>query len=168
MSGILGVDPGIRGTGLALFPAGEKYPSKVVTLVPNLKDSWRKRAAYICDAFEEFIYKNRPGDMYIELPVFFASTKRGLQTARQGHLVKLALLTGMLFYIADTNGVEVFTVEPVEWKGKRNKESAHKTIYKVLPDLMDHHSEHALDAIGIALFGKGLVARGLRKRERPA
>lgn len=170
MPGLLGVDPGIRGTGLALFTRQELYPVKVSNLCPIHEDPWGKRSDYITQHFEDFIYKNRPGEMYLELPVFFGSTKRGLQAARQGDLVKLAMLAGMLYHIAHSNGVEVYTIEPIEWKGRKNKEDGHKAVLKILPNLANNKpklSEHVLDACGIGLYGKGLIARGLRKRERP-
>lgn len=169
MGKLIGVDPGIRGTGVALFDREDKYPIATVSLEPEPTDPWDKRAYHIVTSFETFVLKHRPVECYIEQPVFFFQTQRGLQAAHSGDLVKLSMLAGMLFWVALYNNIEVYTVEPVEWKGRSNKEKSHTLIHKTLPYLHQAPgikrklSEHEMDAIGLALYGKGIIKRGNRR-----
>jgi Holliday junction resolvasome RuvABC endonuclease subunit len=164
---LLCIDPGIRGTGLALFTLSEPYPCKVQTIVPNPKDSWNSRAYQCVTSFENFLMRHKNiAEVYLELPAFFAGTKRGIQAARNGDLVKLAMLTGMLYWVVISNSIEINTVDPIEWKGTRSKEASHKLIRNVLPHLDRNISEHALDAIGIGLYAKRFIHKG-RWKGRP-
>lgn len=152
MSTLLAVDPGIRGTGLALFERGKLYPVKVTCITPVSYDDWQDRAKYVCTVFEEFIVLNKPTEIYLEQPAFFP-TREGIFSAKGGDLVKLSMLMGMLYWISISYGAECSTVLPTAWKYRTNKEANHAYTLGKLPALPKRkYTEHELDAIGIGLW----------------
>lgn len=153
---MLSVDPGIRGTGLALFEQNNKYPKVVTCLTPEHKEPWEKRFHWVCTMFEDFLIRHRPGECYLEQPTFFAQSKEGLHAARSGDLVKLSMLAGALYWLAVANSIEVYTVLPSTWKWRNNKSKTHDKIRSLLPALTKRYNEHEYDAIGIGLFAQHL------------
>lgn len=163
MSGLLAVDPGIRGTGLALFNRGELYPVKTRTITPDPSQLWQNRAQSLVTDYESFLLTNKPTEVYLELPVFFIGSQRGIKTARNGDLVKLAMLAGMLYWVSLAYGADVNAIEPSVWKGRKSKEDSHTLIRRILPHLPEKVSGHAMDAVGIGLYAKKYIYQGIRK-----
>lgn len=156
---IIAIDPGIRGTGIAVFSAGELYPTRTRLLLPNFDKPWVDRMVEICTELEDIIHQHKIKIAMIEQPTFMRS-KHGLATAANGSLVKLAMLAGALLWVCAGVGVDCDTVLPVVWKGKRPKEDTQKTIYKLLPDMAPHLNHNVMDAIGIGLYYKGAMKGG--------
>lgn len=153
----LAIDPGIRGTGLALFEYGEMYPVKVSNVCPVQSDPWENRLHYVCTLVEEFIMKNRPADCYIEQPAFMGSTREGIMCARNGDLVKLCFLAGAIYWVCSGANCKMFLVTPQQWKWRTKKSDAHIVLRKKLPLLKNRkYTEHELDAIGIGLYAGAL------------
>lgn len=156
----LAVDPGIRGTGLALFSYSDMYPKLVANICPRSEDTWEVRAHYVCTLFEEFLHKHRPADVYIEQPQFLGMSREGIMCARNGDLVKLSMLSGALFWCASSSGCKLFLLTPQQWKYKTSKEKSHAVIRSKLPLLKARkYTEHELDAIGIGLYAAHMERR---------
>jgi len=76
-------------------------------------------------------------------------------------LVKLAACAGGLVAIASSLGAEIIPVEISAWKGQLPKKVTERRIRRVLARreageaVLEGHSEHAIDAVGIGLFCRG-------------
>lgn len=164
MPGLLAVDPGIRGTGLALFDRGEKAPRLTSNICPIHSDTWGKRLHYVLTLYEEFLYQHKPGEVFIEQPEAWLNTKLGLMAARNGDLVKLAMITGALYWATVGFGADCNTVLPSQWKGRKSKDDVHSVILRLIPTLQKpKRTTHELDAVGLGLYAKGYIKQGSKR-----
>lgn len=143
------IDPGLSGTGYALWDDGWKLIESGVRNAPKDYD-WESKGFSIISDLEDIVEFNsevRAG--YIEFPAFFGSAG-GATVASSGALVKLAWFVGVVCARLK------FTVELVEvrdWKGQLPKEVVIKRIKRILPRVKA--ISHAWDAIGIGLYKRG-------------
>ena len=156
------IDPGVRGTGVALWIPQAKEPVKTYLFEPYAKDAWSVRLGYICDRLEDCLYKNKPKEAIIEQPVFMRS-REGIGSAASGNLVKLAMIAGALFRVCLDYGCDTNTVFPARWKGRRSKDTVETAIRKILPNLKAKN-HNVIDAVGIGLWHKGYLKAGVRIR----
>lgn len=78
--------------------------------------------------------------------------------ARRGDLVKLTYLVGKFSSFLPTEPEDFILVRVVDWKGQLPKSVVARRVFKILPGLSSQKiSDHAVDAIGIGLYLKGLL-----------
>jgi len=161
---LISIDPGVRGTGVALWTPQKIEPLYTHLLQPDPKLVWSQRMNYICDRLENLLYKYKPKDAIIEQPLFLRS-RVGIAAAASGNLVKLAMIAGAIMRVCIDYGCTTNTVLPARWKGRKKKEETEKVIRLLLPDLQakDHN---VLDAVGIGLYHKGYIRGGVCIRHR--
>lgn len=158
---ILAVDPGSSGTGYAMLESDSARVVRFGTLYGRGR-FWSHKVMQIMISYEKlFALTPRDGyigQVYIESPVFMRGYG-GYTTASTGDLVKLAMLCGAMYIHAlrhEQHGVEL--VEPSKWKGQLPKDVCHRRIRGILHqngDVVDHASQHAMDAIGLGLWALG-------------
>lgn len=154
---LLAIDPGVIGTGWAVFNKEHKLLIAHGTVRPlNKSKDWLDRAIEVTERLftatvEEYPIEN----IYIECPRFMGGTA-GLMVASRGDLVKLCLLTGMILCTVTQNiSPTIALPEPSEWKGQLPKEVCQERIEKILKRSFKGDSNHAVDAIGIGLWALG-------------
>lgn len=156
LSGLCAVDPGINGTGIALWcPGDDLYPFGTDVLNAPRKLTWWRKALYLADAVADVVDEHRDIAILVcECPQFFASAG-GEMVAGRGDLVKLAIAVGCIAGRVESNtrSCEFFPVEVNDWKGQLSKENVERRIRRKLP--LGEYTSHAWDAVGIGLFARG-------------
>jgi Holliday junction resolvasome RuvABC endonuclease subunit len=154
---IYGIDPGLQGTGLAIFYEGKLRESSVH--YPK-GDSWEQRAAglyyHLCGVFRtaRHSFPSKEHVVVIESPQFFGS-RHGDMVARSGDLVKLSYAAAMSFAAALSEGWTPVTVEPNTWKGSMSKTQVITRVRKLLKEEAKGLRTHAWDAAGLVLWYRG-------------
>lgn len=164
----LSVDPGLGGTGVVVW---QDYNTKhawendltplqhtILTVPTKYKhDPYQGRGHLLCEKLRAYL-SLIPGMgitfrcAYIEQPKFFEAG-RGQKSAKQGDLVKLSVVTGMLAECLLRKGVVVVMVPVEEWLGQ--------TPERVVRDIVDTKipgntlNSHAMYAAGVGLYVKG-------------
>ena len=149
---ILAIDPGIGGTGWAVFDKGsERFISHGVLNQNRKEDEWDKRGKLILQDLVHIEYGFRTLKTYIEFPSLFQSA-HGQMVARKGDLVKLAWFTGLL-----CGRLKNTIIVPVnEWKGQLPKAIVNTRILKLLgKNACKNLKSHDWDATGIGLWALG-------------
>lgn len=155
----LTIDPGISGTGFAVFHNkilkryGSVYPDR------NL-DNWERRTSSILlKLMEEIHMAEAPQHVYIEWPSQFTG-KRGLAAANSNDILKLTCLIGRLAQYYIGIGTPTVMLVPVNrWKGNLPKEVVVERIKKFFS--IRGVASHAADAVGIGQYvlTKALVSK---------
>ena len=169
---LVGIDPGLSGTGYALFNYVDKIrlASGCVRVRRVEGVPWVDRAANIVwqlfvkieQAMDHTTARRRPldaiGYLVIEFPGHWASSGRSQAATARGDLLKLAYLCGAIDTAARGEGMYVSIVSPSEWKGQLTKTAVWARLEKRVPESMPlrRTSSHEPDAIGIAAWKVGL------------
>jgi hypothetical protein len=136
---IIGIDPGLRCTGVAAFDGNEWA---VLSIRPKAHDLVG-RIVEICAR----LANRGPWDLaVIERPQVY---RQGLMKGDPNDLVDLAVLVGAL--TVTLNAKRTLLPRPAQWKGQVPKEIHHDRIRKQVPGV--EGSKDALDAVGLALWG---------------
>lgn len=156
----LSMDPGVNGTGYAVWRAGSYWdvlepPVSTGIITAHTSTSWDQRARQIVQGLSERVLVRYSGwdFMYLEYPEFFDSGG-GQMVARRGDLVKLAVLTGALWGYFGVDRARLIPVH--EWKGQLPKSVVSARIRRLLGrDACRDFQSHVWDAVGVGLFAKG-------------
>lgn len=148
MKTILGIDPGIAGTGWAIIQTAPLLLVESGVLKGPSNDDWEQRGLIIAGKLKTIQHDYKLRECFIEYPSLFQSS-HGQMVARKGDLVKLAWFTGVLSgKLRNANLVPVH-----EWKGQLPKKVVEKRIKKILGDSQCWKlKSHDWDATGIALY----------------
>ena len=158
------IDPGIQGSGLAVFNGKDLMPAKTAVFkAKSVKETWINRASEIVDQLEDFLLDNLSiKKAYIELPTFFTSAKgASCATGKNGDdsdLVKLSVLIGRFYELFLGLKIEVEFIRVNDWKCQLPKEVVIQRISRRLKCSIDTFPNHAADAVGMGLWVLGVFA----------
>lgn len=159
---VASVDPGIGGTGYALWELKRwrtvVVPLSVGVITPKGGTPLGK-CRDLMDKLLALFDDEDVTEVYCEMPSFFQGAF-GRAVAIRGDLGKLTFAAAMI--AAAAWGVEAafHPVEVNEWKGQTPKEVMARRIRKRIgAEAMDRLGikSHAIDATGIGLYAKGLL-----------
>jgi hypothetical protein len=136
---VLGIDPGLRATGVAIWD-GKRMVAK--TIRPKGRDL-QGRIQQLLNRMPLIAVKVA----VIEKPQVYQGA---LQKGDPNDLIDLAILVGAVYgqLLAD----HVLLPTPAQWKGQAPKPVHHERIRKRVPGL-GRCSKDALDAVGLCLYG---------------
>jgi Holliday junction resolvasome RuvABC endonuclease subunit len=149
---ILTVDPGLNGTGWAVWDYNDMRFIDAGIIKPWKNLSWQDEGQYILRHLLDLREQYDIPSLYIEYPAFFGSAG-GQVTAASGALVKLSWLVGLIcggFH----SSTKVFLTPVNEWKGQLPKSVVSQRIIAIDSQFKKYKS-HAHDAIGIGLYVRG-------------
>lgn len=156
---VLFVDPGIGGTGYALFDEVNSKatvknlvaPSLTGTLTPPRNEQWDNKVWSLCSEFGGLVASTTPHTVVLEFPELFSGSALSHASAAKGDLFKLTFLIGGLAHVArEMTGNLPVLMTPRDWKGQLPKKVVIERIQKAWPDLDQIH-DHEGDAIGMGL-----------------
>ena len=151
---ILTVDPGLSGTGVAiwdaeLFDQGLGYPLYT--------HSWgRKGATPYYKLFSDLLDEYQPERVYCEGQAYMPRGA-GLICAKSGALVKLSNFAGAIEGICYAHGCDFVRVMVANWKGNRSKDKIKAMIRTKWADVTC--TNHDWDAVGIGFYAKSAMGR---------
>jgi hypothetical protein len=170
----ISIDPGLEGTGLAIWEGfGTENdwrtiepPVKVLSNIHSLSNTWEGRLEDIAGQVSlEFglLYHQKlalVSHTYIEWP-HYRTDPVGQTATAKGDIYKLSALIGALMYVAGNKYTsEVVLVPVLDWKGQLPKSVVARRCqdllnYPAKGDNKLHISSHGWDAVGIGLHAKG-------------
>lgn len=142
---MLTIDPGISGTGWALWSGWVLIKTGIITPPDAL--SWESKMTFVMGALKNIIEHYDFIEVHVELPKQFGGV-RGMATSGKGSLTKLTLLVGAIMFNFQAKPVPVN-----DWKGQLPKEVVEKRVKDILPKCKA--KSHAIDAVGIGLYIQG-------------
>lgn len=155
------VDPGLTGTGWAVFHKADFEPVSwgVIVAKGNSKE-WVERVRGIGAQFKQVIQNAKAAHVILEWQELFRSGV-SMASATKGDLFKLSVLTGALTAISwEYTGRTPELKKPMEWKGQLPKEIVEKRV-------IQHYQNrglpapaipnHAMDAVGMGFARRGLL-----------
>lgn len=151
----LSIDPGIGGTGWALWDEDSWHlaepPTQTGIFTGRSSQSWEQKIAYIVFGLRGVVPLNL-SHTYIEYPAYFG-TASGDMVARRGDLVKLSYCVG---FIAGSMPGTVTLIPVNKWKGQLPKDIVARRIQKILgANACREFKSHVWDAVGVGLYAKG-------------
>jgi hypothetical protein len=154
---IVAVDPGLQGTGVAIFENGIPTQSRVLMVRGKLaKDDWTVRADYLAGELSYHTGSTYESTVVLcEMPEFQAGAARSMGW-KTGDLQRLAYLVGL--FAGAVHPAAFMPVPVARWKGQLPKTVVQERVMakvgkKVCRDL--EVETHAWDAMGIGLWGLG-------------
>lgn len=160
---ILSIDPGIDGTGIAVWnedPDWRTSLSSVKVWSRPSVEGWVSKCIELSDLYYNLHESVQPVRIYCEWPAYH-QTGVGQAATAKGDIHKLSFLIGMFAReVADVGG-EFILVPVAEWKGQLPKQVVQRRIEKayagtgVLEGLKLKKLDHSWDAIGIGMYAKG-------------
>jgi len=150
------IDPGIAGTGWALFD--HKWNLQDHGNIHSKQMCWENKIEDILKQLQTISF-GLPFKIYIEFPAKFSGVK-GDMVAGKGDLVKLTYFVGILIgrFTATKKWCKSWElIEVVKWKGQMPKEAVIKRIKRIYSKkvLKKEITNHAWDAVGLGLYLKG-------------
>lgn len=145
---VLGIDPGLRATGVALYENGT-WHTDTIRVTPTKDLAWRVWAiTYDVQEFASYDCCDCNIDLLvIEHMQIYPGRK---QKGDPNNLIKLAMIEGAIIGTVDHS--QALLPTPRAWKGGVPKKIHHKRIRERLPKL-GKCSADAVDAVGLALYG---------------
>lgn len=143
---ILAVDPGYERLGIAVMEDNNLLFSDCIQ-TPK-EDDFNKRLLHLGNEFKKIIEEYSPSRFAIEKLFFSKNTKTAM---------KVSEVKGMLIYIAESMGVEVFEYAPSEIKvavtghGQSDKKQVTLMVEKLIKIDKDIKFDDEYDAIAIGL-----------------
>jgi len=164
MSEIISLDPGITGTGVAVWKRRDwrktlTNPVWCCNMYPKGKGDYVCKTISLLIKIEDLMNAYRVTDLYCEMPEFFDDAG-GHMAAKKGDLGKLTYFVGAVAGLCYTRGVVFHPIEPSKWKGQTSKEMVIRKIEQILPEIHElNPKSHTYDAIGIGLWAQGYYKR---------
>jgi Holliday junction resolvasome RuvABC endonuclease subunit len=156
---VMSIDPGIGGTGVAvwdleLWKTPKVNPLATYVLTPTGQKIWTADMYELFEMFDELLDKHNPAQLWCEYPQYFLGNH---SATTEGNIYKLSSVVGMYMGMIKSRGGILAPVYVNEWKGQMSKDATIVRIKKRLPniDLLNVKS-HAWDAVGIGLYAQGL------------
>ena len=158
---LVAIDPGVGGTGIAVFIEGVFSHSMLVK--PDRKDpSFENRAQCVAGGVLELLRELGPvSHLVVENPELQEGSRKGLAAKNSGGLLKLTLLTGMIIGAVASEFRTMTLVTPSAWKGQLPKDVSFSRVARAIGDpakvevLKKDRGLHMADAVGIGLWALG-------------
>lgn len=156
---VVTIDPGIRGTGLAIWDLKTwktaTIPLATFVVTPPQEEKWVQAIGTLYDQIEPIFEEYKVVKAYCEFPEYFSSGKGHAATSK-GQIYKLSCLVGVFMGIMLAKGCTLIPVQVHAWKGQLSKDAVITRLLKIEPKLDDLGiNTHAWDAVGIAFSLKG-------------
>lgn len=164
-NGLLALDPGLQGTGLAYWTPDDAYKDKgtpthvAVMTIPSrhAKEDWWERVRILSDLIygqlQRWEFKGIQSNVVMEMTEYQASAASRVMTWKTGDLQRLTYLVGALAEAARPR--HVLPIVTSGWKGQLPKHLVQQRITKRLGLETCERlgiKTHAWDAVGIGLW----------------
>ena len=155
------VDPGIVGTGYAVFNQLDLTPTHFGVLVAKGNGAeWMERVRGIATQFSQILKRHKPGQVILEFQELYPGAT-SMTSGFRGDLFKLSLATGAMCCVSwEYTGQTPILKRPREWKGQLPKDIVElrvKKHYEKAGLAFPHIPNHAMDAVGMGFAQRGLL-----------
>ena len=146
------VDPGVSGTGVALWEdiSALGPPDETDRWSPR-KVPWDVNFAQCVLWFEKWLGES-PAQLVVIEGVEVWMGEKSLTAGARGNLSKLAYLVGALVHVCIVENVEWIIVTPSQWKAQLPKDAMQRRVRQALGV---SYREHEYDAVAMGLAAQG-------------
>lgn len=150
---LMAFDPGLDGTGWALF-GGKEYMRSGV-LRPK-GETWTDKVHWLVANLSEVMEDNYASAFVLEYPGYWAGNVKSVAAVNSGALLKLAFVCGAIYTLTKTEvlGLSVYVISPQDWKGNMPKELV---MARIKAKLGKTFRDHEADAVGMCLAARGML-----------
>jgi len=161
LSRLMAIDPGLQGTGVAIFKMGKPRPvyCAVIKSRGAVGPSWTDRVHRIAEQVSDLCVEHNVRGIVCEMMEMHQSPRAQMMW-KTGDLQRTLFLTGAFFGMTEAGVVNFRLVPPSEWKGQLPKSVTINRINKLLGKGVGTELEiesHAWDAVGIGLWHMGFL-----------
>lgn len=168
---IITIDPGISGSGIALWKTSAWNAITPVLLSAYNKyfagDTYDEKLRSAVLYFSELFDCSNISEVIIEKPDYQDSAK-GQVSARSSSLSKLCIFYGGIVGVGINKKIKIIEYPVVTWKGQLKKDMVNTRIQRAYRQKkfsykgdipFEKLKSHCLDAIGIGLYDRGIINR---------
>lgn len=155
---LLAIDPGLQGTGWAVWEGRNIAPREVGVLRGPSGPNWMKRVDVIAEALSQIVQQYRVRHIICEQMELYATASSSMSWIK-GDLQRTVFLIGTIHGLTRLRA-RMTLVTPREWKGQLPKSVTIDRVRKVLGQKSCRDldiSTHAWDAVGIGLWHQGAI-----------
>lgn len=156
MRNLMAIDPGLQGTGIAIWRGPSHVPHIVDVLKGPRGGEWMDRVEVIASFVREFYREHSIGEVVCEM-MEFHGTARSMMSWH-GDLQRTLILIGSIH--GRTHKADWRLTPPSEWKGQLPKSVTIHRVQKAIGLRACHQLKihtHAWDAVGIGLWHRGVI-----------
>jgi hypothetical protein len=155
---MIAIDPGLNGTGVAIWTDHPRVPVHTEVLTAPRKLDWIERVAHLSYAVHDLVETYRVRELVCEMMEFHGTAKSAMSW--HGDLQRTLILIGSI--IGQTHHMIRWTrlTPPSEWKGQLPKSVTILRVEKCLgfkACIELGIQTHAWDAVGIGLWHRGYI-----------
>lgn len=156
MQKLMAIDPGMTGTGIAVFNMTRKPILPITTriLEPDSSGRVEDRMLWLYKRTLSLLQEYRCNQVAIELPRYMPSPT-GHTSAVKGNLTTLFCACSAVTAATFSFGASLRLVPVNDWKGTLPKQVVIQRICKVINCDDKQYKSHVWDAIGIGLYVQG-------------
>lgn len=160
---MLTVDPGLSGTGWAIFHGKELIDHGTLKSVGG--GDWINHAFSLARSVEHVAEYSKGIDLVVIEKCRNLPSAKGVAATLSDAITKLAIFTGMCMMVCGQHTAHIELIEPSAWKGSMSKDVMDRRVaralgaanfqckapIKFLDSKIGETSSHSRDAIGIGL-----------------
>jgi hypothetical protein len=158
MRKLMAIDPGLGGTGYAVWNTSAKHP-QVCGVLHGGKGSWIVRVTEIAKQVRRIAYEHRTEEIICEMMESYNTAASSMSWAT-GDLQKTMFLIGTIHGM-NAHRIRRFNLTPPrEWKGQLPKSVTIMRVKEALGESRCRSLDiqtHAWDAVGIGLWYRGII-----------
>jgi len=157
------IDPGIEGTGWAVWDAGDEWnmvarPVETGVIFPGRRkgdeSDFVSKSDRVIKKLHVVVKSICPKKVWCEFPKLMESN---YAATASGNIFKLAYFVGRVNELCSAYGTFI-PVDVNDWKGQMPKPAVDARIARLLRNA--EYPDHASDAVGIGLWAKGVWTNG--------
>lgn len=162
MKVIITIDPGVQGTGIAVWKASlwgiKRPPVRCFNYDRDQKLDWKETTREFVLRFDRLFRKYDVVDVYCEYPQYFGETGKGQASTGSGDIYKLSSLVGAFMAVTYLHQGTFTPIKVNSWKGQVPKEVIIRRITKLIPEMSNMEIvSHSWDAVGVGLYAQGIL-----------
>lgn len=159
MSALMAIDPGLQGTGYAIWNTNKKTAPYRVGVLNGGKGDWQTRVDRIALAIRKLCREENVDRIICEMMEHY-NTASSQMAWSKGDLQRTMFLIGTLHGVTRKQVPYFRLVTPREWKGQLPKSVTIQRVEKALTAKQCRNlgiKTHAWDAVGIGLWHLGVI-----------
>ncbi len=159
---LLSIDPGLQGTGLAVWERSGPVPTNVFVIPPERRRGmeWWDRAEAMAGEVMNIVHDFDVTEIVCEFMEMHQSARAQMMW-KAGDFQRTLFFIGTIHGMAIENQVRKFRyTPPSEWKGQLPKSVVEHRIRRIVGDKQCTKlgiETHAWDAVGIGLWHRGFM-----------
>jgi hypothetical protein len=161
MHSMMAIDPGLTGTGVAIWKGSNHRPvhAEIVHSRGALSDHWLGRVNHIAVQVQELAMEHSVREIVCEMMEMHQSARAQMMW-KAGDFQRTLILIGAIYGMTEAFVIHFRLTPPSEWKGQLPKSVTINRVKRAIgPDVCRRLDldKHAWDAVGIGLWHRGVM-----------